>query len=56
MEAARRRALVRGGDDVDELRELAARDLLVVGGGDRDLLVGRLLGDRDLCRDGDDIL
>ena len=62
MAAARRRDLVRGGDDVDELREpevaRAARDLLVVGGDrDRDLVaVGRPLGDCDLCRDADDIL
>ena len=39
------RDLVRGGDDIDELREpdkAVALDLLVVG-----------LGERDLCRDGD---
>ena len=58
MAAARRCDLVRGGGDVDELREpeVAARDLLVVGG-DRDLVaVGRPLGDCDLCRDADNIL
>ena len=46
MAAARQRDLVRGGDDIDELckPEAAAHDLLVVGG-DRDIVVGRPVGE-----------
>ena len=58
MAAARRRDLVRKGDDVDELSEpeASARDLVV--GGDHNLVVGRPVGEpeaavRDLVVGGD---